>query len=47
MEAAHGWILARRSGAPARIEAARAALKAATAERIDFEARTRAPAAGQ
>jgi phosphonate transport system substrate-binding protein len=47
MEATHIWLEAKASGDKARIEAARRALEAVTAERQDLEARTRAPAAAQ
>jgi phosphonate transport system substrate-binding protein len=47
MEATHVWLEAKASGDKARIEAARKALEAVTAERQDLEARTRAPAAAQ
>ncbi|HEY2180035.1 MAG TPA: PhnD/SsuA/transferrin family substrate-binding protein, partial [Caulobacteraceae bacterium] len=47
MEASHVWLEAKSSGDKARIEAARKALAAVTAQRQDLEARTRIPAAAQ
>jgi phosphonate transport system substrate-binding protein len=47
MEATHVWLEAEASGDKTRIGDARRALDAVTAERLDLEARTRAPAAAQ
>ncbi|MGH7024477.1 MAG: phosphate/phosphite/phosphonate ABC transporter substrate-binding protein [Caulobacteraceae bacterium] len=47
MEATHAWLEAEQSGDKARIEVAKQALDAVRAERLDLEARTRAPAAAQ
>jgi len=47
MEATHVWLEAEAGGDKAKIDAARSALDAVTAERLELEARTRAPAAAQ
>jgi phosphonate transport system substrate-binding protein len=47
MEATHVWLEAEAGGDKAKIDEARRALDAITAERLELEARTRAPAAAQ
>jgi len=47
MEATQNWLLAKEGGDQAKIDAAKKALDAITAQRVALEARTRAPAAAQ
>lgn len=47
MEATQNWLLAKEGGDQAKIDAAKTALDAVTAQRVALEARTRTPAAAQ